>query len=269
MLFEMVTWRLPFEYEHSNNILLAHVKDTPTQTRNLNPNCPPALEEVILKTLSKSPDDRYADMQGFINALKNIAATPAQAAPNPLHEAASVQSQPEIQQDKGGLFGSVKKLFGRGKPAEQLKPNQDTGSKTAPRPHVNVNLPDVDFDDDLEGTVQIDLGPAAAQKTPRLILQEKNVIIDLPNSNMLVMGRTYRNNVVDVDLEPYGASKYGVSRRHAQLLKQGDLWLLEDLNSLNGTFVNTTQVKHGNPVILKDGDTVRLSHMVFLFAQAA
>ncbi|HMR67308.1 MAG TPA: FHA domain-containing protein, partial [Anaerolineae bacterium] len=89
--------------------------------------------------------------------------------------------------------------------------------------------------------------------------------IDLPEKDVITLGRSHENITVDIDLEPYQASKYGVSRRHARLIHRGNDWLLEDLHSLNGTFVNERQVKYGEPVTLQDQDLVRLSHLVFMF----
>ena len=116
--------------------------------------------------------------------------------------------------------------------------------------------------------MQMDLGPSSVEGVPRIILKEKNITLELPDKDNIVVGRTYRTNVVDLDLEPYEASKYGVSRNHARFLRQGDLCLLEDLGSLNGTFVNNMEARQGNPVVLKDGDTVRFSHMSFIFKQS-
>ena len=266
MMFEMVAGRLPFDHENPNKVLLAHVMEPPPSPRKFNPDCPPALENVILKTLSNSPDNRYADMQELVNVLKAVRHAPPPTVEDKgatITPSAKVKEKP---QENGGLFGPVKKLFGRKQHSGRAKSGEDTGSKTSPRPQVNVPGADLS-DEELEGTVQIKLGQSSGQAGPRLILQDKNITINLPQSDTLTLGRTYRNNIVDIDLEPYEASKYGVSRRHARLFKQGDLWLLEDMNSLNGTFVNNTEAKHGNPVVLKDGDTVRLSHMKFIFMQ--
>ncbi len=265
MLFEMVSGRLPFDYENPNKILLAHVMDPPPSPRELNPNCPQALEDVILKTLSKSADDRYADMQELVNVLKAVRYAPAPTVADSAQTIVPAKKEvKEEPKESGGFFSSFKKLFGK-KKAEKPKSDEDTGSKTSPRPQVDVSP--VEFEDEFEGTIQLDLGPPSAQAGPRLILQETNTPIEAPDKDTLTIGRTYRNTVVDIDLEPYDASKYGVSRQHARLLKRGDLWLLEDLNSLNGTFVNNAEVKPGNPVVLKDGDAIRLSHMSFVFLQ--
>lgn len=68
------------------------------------------------------------------------------------------------------------------------------------------------------------------------------------------LGRSPNNEVVINDLE--------ISRRHAQLIWQGNGAAIEDLGSTNGTFVNgqrchsLTPVQHGDKIEL--GDTVSL-----------
>ncbi len=73
----------------------------------------------------------------------------------------------------------------------------------------------------------------------------------------LMVGRTHKNVVPDIDLGPYGGTKAGVSRRHCRLLYQDKQWFVEDLGSTNGTFVNKTKVKPHQAIALKEGDVIR------------
>lgn len=59
-----------------------------------------------------------------------------------------------------------------------------------------------------------------------------------------------------------------VSRRHAELRRDGNLVTLEDLGSLNGTFVNRSPVEKA---VLHDGDTIWIGEhrMVFRSSGAA
>jgi steroid delta-isomerase-like uncharacterized protein len=47
-----------------------------------------------------------------------------------------------------------------------------------------------------------------------------------------------------------------ISRRHARLTRQGNAYTIEDLNSSNGTFVNSKRIS--SPVVLAEGDVVEL-----------
>ena len=53
----------------------------------------------------------------------------------------------------------------------------------------------------------------------------------------------------------------GVSRTHAQIVRQGDQTLIEDLGSTNGTYVNGVRV--GAPTPIKPGDTLQLGASLF------
>jgi serine/threonine protein kinase len=263
IMFQMITGKLPFDYETPNRILLAHVMDPPPNPRDLNPACPPELAEIILKTLSKSPDDRYVDMQELVVALRTVA-TPVQletfaesASPTELTADLAVPAS-EVPEISGGVEGFFKRLFGR----ENTEAARDDGSIT--RPQEEIAIDNDGFDDEDDYTVNLDLNEITA--SAQLIIAGKNATIALPNKPALVLGRTYGRSVADIDLEPYGASKSGVSRHHARLLRQGEAWLIEDLNSLNGTFVNDKQIKAGRPVKLRDGDRIRLSHLKLVIA---
>jgi serine/threonine protein kinase len=109
-------------------------------------------------------------------------------------------------------------------------------------------------------------GPEPTSKwEARIFLVDQKVTIQVPDKESLTLGRTHRNTIADIDLGPHGAADVGVSRHHARLIRQRDGWLIDDLNSLNGTYVNDCKVNPGHPAPLKDGDLVRCSHMSFLF----
>ncbi|MCB0210662.1 MAG: protein kinase [Anaerolineae bacterium] len=249
LMFEMIAGRLPFNYEIPNKILLAHVTEQPPSPRDFNPNCPVELEQVILKTLKKDRNDRYTDMEDLVDALQDILAN------SPDDVDAPIWPEPQRGKEKGkGLFGSFKKIFGR----RGGTLNDEPGNKT-------VSNPELSKSDEQAGTFQLSKGESSVQPTARIVLKDKAITIELPLKNTLVLGRTHGSTVVDIDLEPHQASKYGVSRRHARLISRGNRWLIEDLHSLNGTFVNNDEVKHGEPVELHHKDSIRLSHMVFTF----
>jgi len=70
-MFQMMTGRVPFADAGPSfgRILAAHLQQAPPLPRTLNPDVPAELEEIILKTLEKSPDDRYQSMSELHDAL--------------------------------------------------------------------------------------------------------------------------------------------------------------------------------------------------------
>lgn len=55
-----------------------------------------------------------------------------------------------------------------------------------------------------------------------------------------------------------------VSRRHLRIWRQGENFLIEDLNSVNGTVVNTFRLAPNQPRLLESGDKLRLGEVVTL-----
>lgn len=61
-----------------------------------------------------------------------------------------------------------------------------------------------------------------------------------------------------IDLNPYGATNYGVSRRHMLLRPTAANLFLIDLGSTNGTYRNGRSVTAHSPSHITDGDNIRL-----------
>jgi hypothetical protein len=78
------------------------------------------------------------------------------------------------------------------------------------------------------------------------------------------LGRYSSRNTLqpDIDLAPYGAYQYGVSRMHAAIhLDKDNALVVEDLGSSNGSMLNGTRLDPFVPVLLKSGDHVRLAEL--------
>lgn len=70
MLYEAATGRRPFEDMGVEDLLDAHVRRAPTRPTAHNPEMSPAFESVILRTLTKSPDERFQSAPEMIRALE-------------------------------------------------------------------------------------------------------------------------------------------------------------------------------------------------------
>ena len=81
-----------------------------------------------------------------------------------------------------------------------------------------------------------------------------------PRVQTALLGRTDRKArlVVDIDLTGTDGQAHGVSRRHARVHYLNGNYLLEDLESLNGTYLNERKLRPYLPEVLHDGDAIRL-----------
>ncbi len=104
------------------------------------------------------------------------------------------------------------------------------------------------------GTVIIQRGPKL--KVLGMLVDKKDTSrrfdIDKPS---VTIGRAPGNDFV--------VEHATVSRQHATIKIEGEDLRLYDLGSANGTFVNDKRVRE--PVMLQDGDTLRLGEAEFVF----
>ena len=69
LAYFLVTGQTPFVRDTAMELLAAHLKDDVLPPRQLRPELPQDLEEVILMCLRKSPDDRFSDAESLDLAL--------------------------------------------------------------------------------------------------------------------------------------------------------------------------------------------------------
>lgn len=70
MMYEAACGRRPFEGMAIRDLMKAHSESAPTAPREVRPNLTPGFESVILRTLSKTPDRRFADARELMQALE-------------------------------------------------------------------------------------------------------------------------------------------------------------------------------------------------------
>jgi pSer/pThr/pTyr-binding forkhead associated (FHA) protein len=51
---------------------------------------------------------------------------------------------------------------------------------------------------------------------------------------------------------------------HAKIFLYNNMWVVEDMNSTNGTFVNDYPVTPGYPAVITTGDTIRFGDEEFM-----
>jgi serine/threonine protein kinase len=84
VLYEMLTGRTPHLGNTQFEVGAAVLGGLIIPPAAFNADIPPAVEDVLVRTLSTSVEDRYATVQSFVEALEGAAAQPARTAPDPL-----------------------------------------------------------------------------------------------------------------------------------------------------------------------------------------
>jgi hypothetical protein len=121
--------------------------------------------------------------------------------------------------------------------------------------------PDNSGDDTLERAPQTEVKPPSRDGIALLVRGHDAPVVIAAEEVML--GRYDPDDPQEgVDLMPYGGGSMGVSRRHAKILRKGGIYIIEDLNSTNGTWVNRHRLASGARESLQDGVIIQLGQMV-------
>jgi hypothetical protein len=88
--------------------------------------------------------------------------------------------------------------------------------------------------------------------------------IDVSLNRVVTLGRIdpVSGSFPDIDLTYVGELSLSVSRRHANIFVQKGFALVEDLASINGTFLNGKRLIPFVPEILNDNDTLQLGKLL-------
>ncbi len=70
ILYQMAAGRVPYEAELPLEVMMQHLNSNLRPPREINPDLPPAVEQVILKVLRKNPDERYQTATELAQALE-------------------------------------------------------------------------------------------------------------------------------------------------------------------------------------------------------
>ena len=76
MLYEMSTGSLPFNAENPVSVALMQVNDTPRRPRELNPEIPVGLEQIILGAMEKNPEHRFQSANQLLRHIEQLKSNP-------------------------------------------------------------------------------------------------------------------------------------------------------------------------------------------------
>lgn len=138
---------------------------------------------------------------------------------------------------------------------EVIQQPSEMVSEPLPEPPV---FPEDERSAEPEAPVHVEKGPV--QPHSRLVVERgaaANTEFPLTADESYI-GRWDADNGIfpDVDLDPYDADAK-VSRKHARIIRGASTFMIEDLGSTNGTFINRgRRLLPGSPQVLNDGDEI-------------
>jgi hypothetical protein len=114
-------------------------------------------------------------------------------------------------------------------------------------------------------------GSPVLQREPYFRLLQSDQCLKFPQGKTsFLIGRQDPDSTSfpEIDLTSLDAQKFGIGRRHARITCHASQVYIEDLNSVNGTFVNRVKIPSEIPTLLKDGDELRLGKLILIFFQS-
>ena len=144
VLYEMLTGRLPFEGETHVFVAIQHINSIPIPPRELNPDIPPRLEEIILKAMAPDLDQRYPSAEAMLADLKEFRKNPEASAPHASDDLEEVE-EPTMVVSLSDLSAAEKSAAGE---REHRAKDQGGGPGRARKSREPDYEEDVDDEDD-------------------------------------------------------------------------------------------------------------------------
>lgn len=118
VLYELLTGRLPFGAEYEMAVIYSILNEDPISVKDLNPQLPEALDQVVIKALRKELNNRYQSGDEFAADLKKVKEILQSGSDA---EAADVELIAAVDKEKREVRGFQAGLIGREQEFETLK----------------------------------------------------------------------------------------------------------------------------------------------------
>jgi hypothetical protein len=196
--------------------------------------------------------------------LRNAADSVRQITERGLAEARSDLQLKELrlQQVRQDLFATQNTLT---KVEAIAQRQQDIQTLERERDRINSLLERARLDvQQLTHEYQATVAPAIQPEYALHFTNGQHMMLTTNRSEWLI-GCADPNVFPDIDLTSFGGTATGVSRRHALLRYANSGWTITDLNSTNGTWVNTMRLAPNVPVPLTDQAKLRFGGVDVVF----
>lgn len=289
VLYHALTGRVPFTGDSPISITVKHMNDPlPVEPLHMK-GIPQPIEQVVIKMTNKAPSDRYQTTDELILALTTAltnsqlflprwrpglqpsgampvlssapvqveAPRPAPAAPVPQapQQAPLPPTQPAVPSNNN--LASLPPGASANRPAMITVTCFRCGTANqSDRLYCTACGYELSDSKRLYDRV---MGPNGRPVLARLTLQNGPLAgrSYLFHQDVTTIGRTNGNDLV--------ISGRTVSRRHARLWFDTNRWYIADMQSANGTLVNSVRAQPNQPIPLNDGDVIHLGDEVVVF----
>lgn len=128
---------------------------------------------------------------------------------------------------------------------------------------ITRELTDTDVTKALSEQEVLEIGPGVSDDTIAVVVAghtDRPFTVKL--SRPMTFGRgSYASPTTHVDLSRFNAKEKGVSRMHVRLLREDGAFQLQDMDSMNGTYVDGKRLNPNQTVTLSSGQEVRLGQL--------
>lgn len=251
LLYRLATGRDAFDGSSVYQVMHAVMLASPAPPSSLpGVSLPPALDAVLLKALAREPSARYASAAELARALADALPNVAAAALPPEERTVVVPTPPTAPDvDPLGDPGDATFLRppGAGSPGDSLEglfgaPAAD-GTMVLSPPQARPGRPH---------------GPAGVQLVVTSATDTRYVgRVHALRGDQVLLGRG-----ADCNLQLHDPA---CSRHHAVIRRQGAGWVIEDLASTNGIWLDGRPLAKGRPAPLMPGASIRLGDTTLNF----
>lgn len=77
MMYEMLTGKVPFDNENPVSVAVMQLQNNAVSPRKLVPEIPEGLDEIVMKAMAKSSEDRFASVEEFLDDIKRFKDNPS------------------------------------------------------------------------------------------------------------------------------------------------------------------------------------------------
>lgn len=264
VMFHCLTGRVPFNADSPLTITVKHLNEPLPVALLRQANVPEPIERVIVKMTSKMPADRYQTTTAFIADLLRAAATARIPLPWPLQAPPDLPAPPPVQQSgPGGNSGGVPgRIPQQGGPGGQSMITVSCFRCQAQNPSDRLFCTSCGYElADRKAAADRVMGPNGRPILARFQVQNGPLAgrSFRFHQDLTTIGRTNGNDLI--------ISGRTVSRRHAKLWfdAASGHWYLADIQSANGTFVNSARLQPNQAVALHDGDMLNFGDEIVQF----